>query len=642
MGQFDFDNWREKSKHKEILPVDLEKIITPGSRIFFGSGCSEPIFLTDELAKDTYRWNDCQILHFFSLSDREFFDELKPTSFRHNTLSIVGSKKLREAINKGHSDFTPISSSEIPRLLRGKRQRIYIDVALLQVSLPDKNGYCSLGINVDINKTMVDMARILIVQINPQMPRTMGNSFIRFDEIDYYCYHDMPLIEYNPYGAVSGIEDPEQYSDLDKIASYVAQLIDDGSTLNIGIGKICHKVPQYLVQKKDLAIYSEVLPESLIPLIQNGVITCKQNYFPHIMATLAIGSQKFYQFLADNPFIEFHPTEFLVNIPRIALNNKMCSIYSAMKVDLLGQATNDLKSTVFEGTGGESDFMTGTNLSDRGRCIVALPSTTKSGKSRILSLLNFEPVSLRAIDVHYIVTEYGIAYLRGKTIRERILQMIGIAHPKYRQELLDTAKKMNKIYEDQQIPITKDGVVVIYPDIFWDYNPSESLTIHFRAVQPTDEREVQDLYYRLSSEDRVSRFFTFMRKFDHKLTQSQVVCDYQNSYVIVGIVGPIEEKNIIALGEYYLREETSMVEIAITVDKEYRKLGIGRHITMKLIEIAQEKGFTGICGDVLMTNQVMIRILKNLPYNTIFRGQGTSMEFHTRFLDVSPQKKKKL
>ncbi|TFH31256.1 MAG: GNAT family N-acetyltransferase [Promethearchaeota archaeon] len=638
MGQFDVENWREQSKSKEIIPADLEKIITPGSRIFFGSGCSEPIFLTDELAKDTYRFNDCQILHFFSLSEREFFDELKPTSFRHNTLSIVGSTKLRKAINLGHSDFTPISSSEIPRLLRGKRQRIYIDVALLQVTPPDNNGYCSLGINVDINKTMVDMARIVIVQINPQMPRTMGNSFIQFEEIDYYCYQDMLLLEYDPYRLGSGIESTEQSSSLDTISKYIAQLIENGSTLNIGIGKICYKLPQYLAQKKDLAIYSEVLQESLMPLIQNDVITCKQNYFPHIMTSLAIGSQRFYQFLANHPFIEFHPTEYLVNIPRIARNHKMCSIYSAMKVDLLGQATNDLKSTVFEGTGGESDFMTGSNLSDRGKCIVALPSTTKSGKSRILPLLNYEPVSLRAIDVHYIITEYGIAYLRGKSIRERILQMIGIAHPKFRQELLDQAKKMNKVYQDQQIPTTKDGVVVIYPNNFWNYTPSENLTIHFRAVQPTDEREVQDLYYNLSPEDRVSRFFTFMRKFDHKLTQSRVVCDYQNSYVIVGIVGNIEEKNIIAIGEYYLREHTSLVEIAITVDKEYRKFGIGRHITMKLIEIAQEKGFTGICGDVLMTNQVMIRILKSLPYNTIFRGDGASMEFQTRFSDSNLQK----
>lgn len=476
-------------------------------------------------------------------------------------------------------------------MLRGKRQRIYIDVALLQISPPDENGYCSLGINVDINKTMVEIARIVICQINPQMPRTMGNSFIRFDQIDYFCYHDAPLLEYDSNQMTNQGETKEQSETNDKIAQYVAQLIENGTTLNIGIGKICNHLPKYLLNKKNLAVYSEMLPESLMTLIENDVITCRKNYYPTIMTTLAIGSNRFYRFLANNPFIQFHPTEFIVNITRIARNTKMCSIYSALKVDLLGQATNDLKSTVFEGTGGESDFMIGTNLAERGKCIIALPSTTKSGKSRILPLLNFEPVSLRAIDVHYVITEYGIAYLRGKTIRERILQMIGIAHPKYRQDLLDQAKAMNKIYKDQQIPTTKDGVVVIYPDKIWNYTPKNGPTIHFRAVQPTDEREIQDLYYRLSPEDRISRFFTFIRKFDHPLTQSRIICDYQNSYVIVGIVGNIEEKNIIAMGEYYLQKDTGFVEIGLTVDQEYRNLGIGKFILLKLCEIAQEKGF---------------------------------------------------
>ncbi|WP_457558747.1 GNAT family N-acetyltransferase [Candidatus Harpocratesius sp.] len=639
MVHFDLENWRTIYKDKEISPGDLEQIIKPGSRIFFGSGCSEPVYLTEELAKDTYRWSDCEILHFFSVSNREFFNELKPTSFRHNTLSIVGSKKLRDAINRGHSDFTPISSSEIPKMLRGKRQRIYIDVALLQISPPDENGYCSLGINVDINKTMVEIARIVICQINPQMPRTMGNSFIRFDQIDYFCYHDAPLLEYNSNQITNQGETKEQSETNDKIAQYVAQLIENGTTLNIGIGKICNHLPKYLLNKKNLAVYSEMLPESLMTLIENDVITCRKNYYPTVMTTLAIGSNHFYRFIANNPFIQFHPTEFIVNITRIARNTKMCSIYSALKVDLLGQATNDLKSTVFEGTGGESDFMIGTNLAERGKCIVALPSTTKSGKSRILPLLNFEPVSLRAIDVHYVITEYGIAYLRGKTIRERILQMIGIAHPKFRQELLDQAKAMNKIYKDQQIPTTKDGVVVIYPDKIWNYSPKNGSTIHFRAVQPTDEREIQDLYYRLSPEDRISRFFTFIRKFDHSLTQSRIICDYQNSYVIVGIVGNIEEKNIIAMGEYYLQKDTGLVEIGLTVDQEYRNLGIGKFILLKLCEIAQEKGFLGLTGDVLMKNHAMIHLLKNLPYNVVFQGQGESVEFFAKF-DTLKQKKK--
>ncbi|UYP46026.1 butyrate:acetyl-CoA coenzyme A-transferase [Candidatus Lokiarchaeum ossiferum] len=640
MGKFAFENWRETYKEKEIQPEGLIEIIESGSRIFFGSGVSEPLVLTGELEKAKWRFHDCEIVHFFSLSDRKFFDDTNPSNFRHNTLSIIGSPIIREAIKEGKSDFTPIMSSEIPRMLAGMRNRIIVDVAMIQVSPPDQNGYCSLGTNVDINKTMVEVAKTVIAQINPQMPRTMGNSFIKFSEIDHFVYHDSPLIEYTPYKFDRSPETPEQHAQNEKIAEYVSRLIENESTLNLGLGKIPYLLPKYLMDKKNLAIYSEVLPESIIPLIENDVVTCSKNYYPHCMTSMIVGTDKFYKFVANNPFIEFQSTAFITNLIRISRNNKLCSVYGAMKVDLIGQATNHLKFTAFEGMGGEADFMHGSNLSARGRCIIALPSTTKSGKSRILPILTYEPINLRTVDVHYVITEYGIAYLRGKSVRERILQMIGIAHPNYRQELLETAKQYNYVYKDQRLPTTNDGVVIIYPDIFWEFHTSEKETIFFRPVKPTDERMVQEFYYRLSPEDRILRFFTFQKKFSHKQTQSQIMCDYQNSMVIIGFYGHEEDERVVSIGTYFLHKDTGLVEIALTVEEEFRGQGIARHILLKLIEMAQQKGFIGMCGDVLISNKPMMHLLKSLPYNTVFRGSGESLEFYLKFAELNPSYKK--
>ncbi len=641
MGKFAFNHWRETNKDKEIQPEGLIDIIESGSRIFFGSAVSEPLILTGELEKEQWRFHDCEILHFFSLSDRTFFDKTNPSNFRHNTLSIVGSPIIREAIKAGHSDFTPIMSSEIPRMLIGMRNRIVVDIALIQVSPPDQNGFCSLGTNVDINKTIVEVAKTVIAQINPQMPRTMGNSFIKFSEIDYFVYHDSPLIEYSPYKFDRTPETPEQHAQNEKIAEFVARLIENDSTLNLGLGKIPYLLPKYLLNKKNLALYGEMLPESVIPLIENDVVTCAKNYYPHCMTSMIVGTPKFYNYVANNPFIEFQSTNFITNITRIARNHKLCSVYGALKVDIIGQATNHLKFTAFEGMGGEADFMYGSNLSERGRCIVALSSTTKSGKSRIVPMLTYEPINLRTVDIHYVVTEYGIAYLRGKSVRERILQIIGVAHPKYRKELLETAKQFNYIYEDQRLPTTQDGVVVIYPDMFWEFGTSAQETIYFRPVKPTDERMVQEFYYRLSPKDRIMRFFTFQKKFSHKQTQSQIMCDYQNSMVIVGFYGPEEDERIVAMGTYILQKNTGLVEIALTVEEDFRGQGIARHILVKLIEMAQQRGFVGLCGDVLLSNNPMMHLLKSLPYNTVFRGSGESMEFYLKFKDPNPNYNKK-
>jgi len=606
-----FNEWRDKYKYKEIKIADLQKIIKPGNRIAIGSACSEPILLTTELLKEK-EWNltDIEILHFFSLSDLPYFSETEPSNFRHNTLSIIGSKIIRDAINSGKSDYTPISTYEIPKLLRGRRLKI--DVALLQLAPPDKSGYCSLGINVGINRSILENAELVIAHINPNMPRTLGDSFVSPDQIDYFIYQEYPVMEYKL---------PDLDNVTKKIIFNVAKLIENGSTINVGFGEIPFYVfnALYETNKKDLAIYSELIPETILKLVENGNINCKKNYYPHCITSFAVGTKKFYDFIDDNPFIQLYDCEYVLDYMNIIKNHNLSSIYGATMVDLFGQTTNHLKYSLYSGIGGQAEFVFATARLKRGKNIIALKSITKNGKSRIVPILDGSLVSLRNFDIDYIVTEWGIANLKGKTIRERVLQMIGIAHPDFRKELLEKAKQMNLVYKDQEIPITKDGYVVVCPDIEWEYKIKNNEKIFIRPIKTSDERYVQDLYYSLSEKDRIFRFFSPQKIFSHEDTHSYILCDYQTKMILVGVTGEKEEdKRIIAIGGYNHIPNTTIAEFSITVHEEYRKLGIAKFILFKLIELAEEKGYQGFCGTVFVNNIPMLQLLNGLPYDVVF------------------------
>lgn len=621
-------DWYEGFREKEIEAKDLSKIIKPGSRIFIGSGCSEPQILTSQLVTKKWRYTDCEIIHFLTLSDNKFFDEKNPSLFRHQALFIGPS--IREAVNEGKADYIPISLSAIPRLFR--EGRIHIDVALIQTSLPDKFGYCSLGINVDINRTIIEVAKKVIVQINPQMPRTMGDSFIHLSRITKFVYHDAPLIEFKY---------PPMDERSDKIGRHIARIIENGSTIQFGIGSIPNAVLKYLKDKKDLAIYSEVLSDSAIELIDSSVVNCSKNQYPHVMTSFVMGSRRLYDFVDQNPFIEFHSTEFINNIFNISQNAKQVSVNAALTVSLTGQVNSDsVGSKFYSGIGGQADFTRGAALSKGGKPIICLPSTTRDGtKSRIVATL--EPgagVVIPRGDVHYVVTEYGVAYLFGKSIRDRVLQMIGIAHPKFRQELLHKAKEMHYVYEDQRLPTTQDGVVIIYPERYEStYETKTKGKVFFRPIKPTDERLLQDLYYQLSNDDRVLRFFAPRQVFPHKETQPKVVVDYETTFVLVGTIGDEESKEMIAAGSYFLDRSTNLAEIAFTVHEDWRSQGLTKYMVHRLIEIAQEKGVAGFIGEVLGSNGPMIHIIKTLPYKVEFHNYGDSFEFGFKF--ASYQKK---
>ncbi|MBN2156754.1 MAG: GNAT family N-acetyltransferase [Candidatus Lokiarchaeota archaeon] len=620
-----------EKKPEKITLEDLSRIIKPGFRIFLGTGCSEPYIITKELTHDKYRWTDCEIVHLLTLTEQKFFSDSFPTRFRHNTLSLIGSAQTRHAVNTGKSDFTPIRTSEIPDLL--ERGVLKIDVAMVQLSPPDEYGYCSLGINVDINKKMVEYAKIIIAQINSQMPSTRGDSTVRIDQLDYIIEENTPLVEYkNEYS-------PSQSNIIDKICSYTARLIEDGATLNFGLGKIPLKIFSHLQNRKDLAIYTEslVMTDALFDLISKNVITCKLNHYPKVMCAFALGEKRHYQRVHNNPFIKFYPTEFINNVDNIIKNHKLISIYSAIAVDLSGQITNHLEDKFYSGIGGENDFIEGTSRTPGGKTIIVIPSTTSDGeKSRIVPIISRSTIP--ASDVHYIITEYGIARLTGKPIRQRAIQLIAIAHPKFRKSLLQQAKKMHFVYPDQLIPLTRDGNVVVYPEEYeWIYSTNSGNMVKFRAIKPTDEALLQRFFYQQDERSRILRYLTPKKTLTHEESQIEVNIDYDTNMVIVGLVGDEDAQEIIAAASYYLDPEdnTNIAEVAIMISKEWQNQGLGHHMFSKMCYIAHEKGLNALIGEFMKTNIGVDKMLKNLPFPVEMKDFDETFEF---IIDLTREK----
>jgi acetyl-CoA hydrolase len=390
------------------------------------------VVLAGELARRAPELQDVEIIHVLTAGTSAWVTPEASTAFRDNSLFI--GPNVRAAVQQGRADFTPVFLSEIPRLFR--EGHLPIDVALIAVSPPDEHGYCSYGVEVGVTKPAVESARVVIAEINPRMPRVWGNSFIHISRIDYCVEVDYPLPEFRQG------EPAPLYS---RIGRHVADLIDDGATLQMGIGAIPNAVLDYLGDKRDLGVHSEMFSDGIIDLVQRGVITgARKTLLPgKLVAGFVLGTERVYRFIHNNPIIELRTTDFTNDPFTISRNDKMVAINAALQVDLTGQVCADSIGTKFySGVGGQADFIRGAARSKGGKPIIALPSTALGGTvSRIVSTL--EPgagVTTSRNDVHYIVTEYGVAYLYGKTVRQRAEALIAVAHPDFRAELAAAAR----------------------------------------------------------------------------------------------------------------------------------------------------------------------------------------------------------
>lgn len=430
---------KRQYERKFVSAAEAASVIQSGDVVYIHPGCAVPEVLVDAMVARAEELQNVEVCHLLGVGEAAYVRPEMKGHFRHNAFFI--GNNVRRAVCEGRADFTPIFLHEVTALLYSHEYRV--DVALIHVSPPDEHGYCSLGVSVECTKAATEVAKVVIAQINPNMPRTLGDSFIHINKIDYCVEADVPI---KGLPQQEGNETAEETAIYRKIGANVASLIEDGATLQLGIGRIPDAVVQYLGDRKHLGIHSEMVSDGVLPLIESGVISNqKKTLLPgKIVVAFVLGSQKLFDFVDNNPAFEFRPTHFTNDPFTIARNKKMVAINSALEVDLTGQVCADsIGYKFYSGFGGQLDFIRGAAKSEGGKPIIALPSTAKNGTvSRIAPCLKEGAgVTTSRGDVHYVATEYGIVNLHGKTIRERIEMLIGIAHPNFRAELERNARE---------------------------------------------------------------------------------------------------------------------------------------------------------------------------------------------------------
>jgi acyl-CoA hydrolase/RimJ/RimL family protein N-acetyltransferase len=590
-------DWKTRYAEKVCTAEKAVGDVKHGHRVFIGSGAGQPESLVTALAA-RHDLEDTEIIHIMTLGIAPYTDSKLDTRFRHNAFFI--GPNVRDAVSQGRADYTPIFLSEIPQLFQS--DRIVNDVALIQVSPPDEHGYCSYGVSTDIVKSAAENAKRVIAEVNSNAPRSLGDCFINVRNLHRLVPCEEPILE-APQG------EPDDLAR--NIAKHIADLIDDGATMQLGIGTIPDAVLHFLTSHKDLGIHTEMFSDGVIPLVEKGVITNakKTLHRGKIVASFVLGSRKLYDFIDNNPMVEFHPTEYTNDPFIIAQNDKMVSINSALEIDLTGQVCADSLGTMFySGIGGQVDFVRGASRSKGGKAIIALPSTAAGDTfSRIVPILKpgAGVVTSRG-DVHYVVTEYGIAYLHGKTVRERAMALIQIAHPKFRPWLMAEAKGRHMVYADQfEMPVQAP----VYPEqLEREIHLEDGSAVSLRPLRLTDEPRLRELFYKLSDESVFHRFFQALKSMPHTRLQRFMAIDYKNTMAMVACAGTDADAPIVGVGHYVVDPKSNLAEVAFLVADDLQGKGIGSAMLESLTEAAKDSGIRGFTAYVMSDNTPMLRV----------------------------------
>ncbi|MBI4962886.1 MAG: GNAT family N-acetyltransferase [Desulfomonile tiedjei] len=595
-------NHKTSYASKLVTAREAAALIKNGDRVYLGSMCSEPSAVIEALGKSYLE--DVEFIQFITGCQSSALAAKGRERFRIKTFFIGGAPC--EADRPSEADYVPLFHSQIPMFFRNRR--IPIDMAVVQVSAPDRFGRLSLGISVDVSLAAVESARRVIAQVNPRMPRTNGDTFITLDKIDYVVESDEELYEI-----------PEETLGVREktISGYVSELIEDGSILQFGFAGISRGLMEYFYEHRNLGLHTEILTDPLMDLIEAGVInnSTKKQYRGRSLASCCMGTRRLYDYVHENSLVELYPSDTLLDPAFIATNEKMVAINLALQVDLRGQIRQGKPAwTAFEGSGGDHDFMRGATMAKGGRSVICLRSTSpQSGRSTIVP--SFGPrasvVSNRG-DVNYIVTEYGIAYLGGKSVRERAMALIEIAHPDFREELMKQAREMGYVYSDQFYFETASPE--FRRRIRTDRVFKGGVQGHIRVIKPTDESMIRDLFYNLSEDSVYFRYFTPRRSMPHKNVQQYCNLTEDKGLSLVVSTGPRENRRIIAEARYMIDPKGGFPDVAFMVDENYQRRGIGSALVHYLIEIAKERGIKGFRADVLVSNKPMLRTFDRLPY----------------------------
>ncbi|PKK85770.1 MAG: acetyl-CoA hydrolase [Thermoplasmata archaeon HGW-Thermoplasmata-1] len=603
------DEMRQRYPEKFVSEDKIFANIHRGDRIFIHTACGEPQYLVSALVRyvesNPKAFFDTEIYHVWTLGVAPYTDEKFKSNFRSNSFFI--GNNARKAVNEGLADYTPVFLSKVPDLFR--RGLVPLEVALIQTSPPDEHGYMSLGISIDIVKAALENASLVIAQVNSNMPRTHGDGFIHIGDIDFVVPHDEPLLEYGD-SISDGISQ--------KIGEYVSHIVQDGDTIQVGYGSIPNAILTHLSNKKDLGVHTELISDGIVDLIKKGVITNKKKTLNKgkTVASFCMGHKETYDFINDNPSIEFRVVDYTNNPSIIAQHEKMVAINSALEIDLTGQSTAEsLGTTFYSGIGGQADFMRGAVFAKYGKTILAMQSTAENGTiSRIVPMLSQGAgVSLLRGDLQYVVTENGIAYLHGKNIRERAMQLISIAHPKFKPWLLQEAKKLNLIYRDQAFIEGKKGE---YPEYLETYRTTKTgIEILLRPVRISDEPLVKDLFYSLSDRSMYRRFISVRKDMPHERLQDFVVIDYTKEMVILAVLEEGEKTTILGIGQYGIDEISHTSEISFVIRESYQGNGVGTELINYLTLLAKKQGLHGFTAEVLAENRPMLALFEKMDFD---------------------------
>ncbi|MBN1652895.1 MAG: GNAT family N-acetyltransferase [Deltaproteobacteria bacterium] len=596
MQMKDYGNWQEAAVTAETV---FEKI-EPGMTIFLGTGAAEPRTLIKRLMASTApNLQDLEIIQLVSLGEALTLENLQSHKYRLKT--FYSGWVADEAITEGRVDLIPCRFVKIPHLIQSGK--MHFDAAFIQVTPPNETGYCSLGVAVDIGRQVMDQAKLLVAEINPDIPFTYGDTFVALSEFDFFVRSEYEPI-YLPRWPVDEV--------FSRVAANVASIIEDRSCIGFSIGPLFEALGPQLVHKRNLGIHSPFFTDALMDLVKSGAVS---NRYKEVgrgkcLASYAWGTRELMRWLDRNPLVEFQGIDTVFSPVNIGRNPRMVTVLPARKVDLSGRIALHIGKGNVATTPSEAvDFVNGAELSQGGITVFALPSRNLQGQPNIcLSVENFPNLLSIRESVDMIATEFGVANLKGCTVRERAQALIDIAHPNDRALLIEQAKANNIIYADQ---IFLAESAHLYPSSIDSRCPMKGgLVVHFRAIRPSDEEEMRRLFYRFSDEAVYYRYFSPIKVMPHKQMQSYVNVDQSRVLSIVGLVGAPGDERIIAEARFVKDKQRPYADVAFIVDEKYQGVGIASKLLAILTRHAREQGLLGFTADVLTSNNAMLRVFE--------------------------------
>ena len=594
-------NETKKWKQKLVAPGKVLSKIKPGMSIFLGTGVAEPCTLVKSLLdSDAGNLRDLEFIQLMSFGPAISITKTHNHKFRLKT--FFSGWVASEEITSGRVDMVPTILSEIPALIQSGV--IGIDAAFIQITPPDRSGFCSLGPAIDVARHAMEHASLVVGEINHDAPRTMGDTFVHINDFDFLVESQEQPIYFKrpPFDPV-----------FDKLGANVASLIEDGSCLAFSAGPVFEALARHLQNKRHLGIHSPSFTDAVMDLVKSGAVSNRKkgHFLGKSLTSYAIGTPELLYWLHRNPLIEFQSIDVVADPKRIGRNDRTVVVLPVRKVDLSGGvALHSGKGNVGDGPSEAQEFFKGARFSKKGRTIIALPSRNLKKQSNILVSLENYPnqFSIRE-SLDLVVTEYGVASMTGRTIRERALALIDIAHPDDRAQLIHLAKEKNILYADQ-LYLPESGA--LYPtDLACEEVFSGDITVRFRAIKPSDVDDMRRLFYRFSDKSVYYRYFSPIKTMPHAKMQEYVTIDYTKTMSIVGLMGEPSTGRIVAEARYVRLPDKPVADVAFVVDEDFQGKGIASFLFRTLRKIAKENGIRGFKADVLATNKGMLKVFES-------------------------------